>query len=128
MSPTNSIRGTTQRKLSDRSTRLARQRGVQAATTAHPLPGGSLGEPEAVTLGDNDAGVVQEPVDRGGGQGFRHDLVESRGVQVGADGERAAFVGGVDQSVEPFGGVRADREQPDVVDDDQVGADQPGRG
>ena len=43
----------------------------------HPLAGGGLGEPEAVTLGDHDVGVVQQPVDGGGGQGLGHDLVES---------------------------------------------------
>jgi hypothetical protein len=31
------------------------------------------------------------------------------GVQVRADGEAAAFVGGVDEAVEAFGGVRGDR-------------------
>jgi hypothetical protein len=30
-------------------------------------------------------------------------------VQIGADGQRAAFVGGVDEAAEAFGGVGADR-------------------
>ncbi|GAA4261424.1 hypothetical protein GCM10022255_094000 [Dactylosporangium darangshiense] len=34
-------------------------------------------EAEAVTLGHDDVGVVQEPVDGGGGEGFGHDLVEA---------------------------------------------------
>jgi hypothetical protein len=55
-------------------------------------------------------GVVQQPVDGGGGQGPGHDLVESGGVEVRRDGQGAAFVGGVDESVEPFGRIRADRE------------------
>jgi hypothetical protein len=73
------------------------------------LPGGGLVEPVAVTLGHDDVGMVQEPVDGGGGQGLGHDLVEAGGVQVRADGEAAAFVGGVDEAVEAFGGVRGDR-------------------
>jgi hypothetical protein len=70
------------------------------------LSAGGLGEPVAVTLGDDDVSVVHEPVDRGGGQGLGHDLVESGGVEVAGDGDRASFVGGVDQAVEALGGVR----------------------
>lgn len=33
-----------------------------------------------------------------------------------------AFVGGVDDAVEGFGGLAGDWEEPDVVDHDQVGA------
>jgi putative membrane protein len=38
---------------------------------------GGLVEAVAVTLGHNDVSVVQEPIDRGGGQGLGHDLVEA---------------------------------------------------
>lgn len=47
----------------------------------------------------------------------------SRDREVAGDRDRASFVGGVDQAVEAFGGVRGDGEETDVVDDDQVGAD-----
>ena len=73
-------------------------------------------------------GVVQEPVDGGGGQGFGHDRVEPGGVQVGRDGDRAAFVGGVDDPVEGFGGGLAGGQHADVVDHDQVGAGDLGDG
>ncbi len=43
----------------------------------HPLPCGGLGEAERFTLRDHDVSVVEEPVDSGGGQGLRHDLVEA---------------------------------------------------
>jgi len=43
-------------------------------------------------------------------------------VQVARYRDRAFLVGGVDEAVEAFGGVLGDREQPDVVDHDQVGA------
>jgi hypothetical protein len=49
-------------------------------------------------------------------------------VQVRRDRDGAAFVGGVDEAVEPFGGVGADREQPDVIDDHQICAQDPGDG
>jgi len=75
-----------------------------------------------------EVGVVQEPVDGGGGQGLGHEFVEPGGVQVRADRDGAAFVGGVDEAVEPFGGVGSDGQQPDVVDDDQVGAQDPSDG
>ena len=43
-------------------------------------------------------------------------------MEVAADGEGAFLVAGVDESVEPFGGVVADGQHADVVDHDQVDA------
>ena len=40
----------------------------------------------------------------------------------------AFLVGGVDEPVEAFGGVLGDRQQADVIDHDQVGAQDPGDG
>ncbi|MFC5102687.1 hypothetical protein [Kibdelosporangium philippinense] len=37
-------------------------------------------------------------------------------MQVRADSEGSSFVGGIDQPVEAFGGIRADRQQPNVID------------
>lgn len=50
----------------------------------HPLAGHGLGESHAVAGGLADVGVVQEPVDGGGGQRLGHELVESGRVQVAA--------------------------------------------
>jgi hypothetical protein len=47
-----------------------------------PLSVGSVGEAHAVAGGDEDVGVVHEPVDEGGGDGAGHELVEAAGVQV----------------------------------------------
>ena len=55
-------------------------------------------------------GVVQEPVDGRGGQGLGHELVEPGGVQVRADRDRAFLVGGIDEAVEPLGGISGNRE------------------
>ena len=79
------------------------------------LSGDGLGEADAVAAGLADVGVVHEPVDGGGGQGFRHQLVESRRVKIRADRDAAALVGGVDDPVEALGGVGSDGQQPDVV-------------
>jgi hypothetical protein len=67
-------------------------------------------------------GVVQEPVDGGGGQGLGHDRVEAGRFDVRGDGDGPAFVGGVDDPVERFGGVLAGGQAADVVDDDEVAA------
>ena len=48
----------------------------------HPLSGGGLGEADAVTGGEHDVGVVQQPVDGGVGDGLGHQLVEAGGVKV----------------------------------------------
>jgi hypothetical protein len=49
-------------------------------------------------------------------------------VKVGAHGYASFLVCGVYQAVESFGGVGADREQPDVIDHDEVGAQDPADG
>ncbi|BEH02297.1 hypothetical protein brsh051_15780 [Brooklawnia propionicigenes] len=41
----------------------------------HPPAGEGLGESDAVAAGLADVGVVKEPVDGGGGQGFGHEFV-----------------------------------------------------
>jgi hypothetical protein len=43
----------------------------------HPLAREGLGEPVRVALGDDQVGVVEQPVDGGGGEGLRHDGVEA---------------------------------------------------
>jgi hypothetical protein len=81
---------------------------VRCLSRGPPLADGGLGEAVAGAFGEHDVDVVQEPVDGGGGQGFGHDGVEaiylSGGAQVAGDGDRAAFVGGVGNAVERFGG------------------------
>ena len=57
---------------------------------------GGLVEADGVAGGDDDVGVVEEPVDEGGGDGAGHEFVESGWVEVGGDGNGASFVGGVD--------------------------------
>ena len=79
-----------------------------SAQRAHPLSGECLGESDAVAAGLADVGVVQEPVDGGGGQGPGHQFAEPGRVQVRAERDRPLLVGVVDEPVEPFGGVRAD--------------------
>ena len=68
-------------------------------------------------------GVVQQPVDGCGGQGFGHELVKAGGVEVGTDRHGTLFVGGVDESVETFGGIGRHRQQAYVIDHDQFGAE-----
>ena len=50
------------------------------------LPGGGLGEADAVAGGDDDVGVVEEPVDGGVGDGLGHEFVEPGGVKVARPG------------------------------------------
>ncbi len=48
----------------------------------HPLSAEGVGESDAFAVGDDDVGVVQEPVDERGGDGGGHELVEAGGVEV----------------------------------------------
>ncbi len=95
---------------------------------SHPVSGEGLAQAHAVAGGLTDVGVVQEPVDRCGGQRFGHQFVERGWVQVRGDRDGTFLVGGVDEAVEVFGGVLGDEEQPDVVDHHEVGAQHPGDG
>ena len=70
----------------------------------------------------------QESVDGGGGQRFGHEGVEPGGVDVAGDGDRAAFVGGLDDSVERFGSGLPCGKHAYVIDDHQIGAGDPGDG
>ena len=79
-----------------------------------------MGEADAVAGGLADVRVVEQPVDRRGREGLGHELVERGRVQVGGDGDGPFLVGGVDEPVEPLGGVLRDREQADVIHHDEV--------
>ena len=68
-------------------------------------------------------GVVQQPVDGGGGQCFGHEFVEPGRVEVRGDRHGAFLVSGVDQPVEAFGGVGRHRQKTDIVNDNQLGAE-----
>ena len=52
----------------------------------HALGGGGLGEADAVAGGEDDVGVVQQPVDCGVGDGFGHEFVEPGRVKVALTG------------------------------------------
>jgi site-specific DNA recombinase len=80
------------------------------------------------SVGVDEVGVVQQPVDGGGGQGLGHDRVEAGGVNVAGHCQAAAFVGGVGDAVERLGGVLPGGQHADVVDHDQVAAADPGDG
>ena len=51
----------------------------EVRSVAPPLAGQGLGEPVAVALGQDQVGVVQQPVHRRCGQRLGHDLVEPAG-------------------------------------------------
>jgi hypothetical protein len=84
----------------------------QVASVVSPL----AGEPNRVAIGDDDAGVVQEPVDGDGGEALGHDRVEPAAVEIGGDRNGAAFLGGDDVAVEGFGGDLAGAGQDDARD------------
>ena len=49
-------------------------------------------------------------------------------MEIAGDRDAAFFVGGVNETVEALGGVGADGQQADVVNDDKVGTQDPGDG
>lgn len=69
-------------------------------------------------------GVVEQPVHGRGCDRLWHQAVESDRVQVRGDDHRPHLVGGVDHSQEGFCLLLGDRKHPNVVDHDQIAADQ----
>jgi hypothetical protein len=53
----------------------------------HPFAGEGLGEAVAVAFGGDEVGVVEQPVDRRGGEGLGHDRIESAGVNIASHGD-----------------------------------------
>ena len=59
-----------------------RRPGVGLVQGVHPLAGEGLGETDAIAGGLAHVGVVEEPVDGGGGEGFGHEFVKPGRVEV----------------------------------------------
>jgi hypothetical protein len=78
-----------------------------------------------LTLGDDDVGVVEQTVDRSRGEAFREDRVETGRVQVRGEDQRAALVGRIDEAIESLSLFGPGGQQADVVDDDELRADDP---
>ncbi len=79
----------------------------------------------ALAFGDDDDGVVQEPVEHGGGGGVLGQE-PAPGVEgpVAGDAEGASFVGGGDEPEQQLGAGEVEGREAELVDDDQVGAEQ----
>lgn len=72
--------GTVHGHLSDDG--LGRGSGLNAFDRLHPPSVDRLGEAVRLSLGDDDVGVVEEPVDRGGGESFREETLEARSCSI----------------------------------------------
>ena len=80
--------------------------------------------PEAVAGDDDLVGVVRQPIQRGRGEERALEQVRPLGEgAVAGDDERALLVALVDDLVEVLGSGRVQGLEPEVVEDEQVGAD-----
>ena len=98
-----------------------------AHTTPEPTPPEPAPPSTAAlrSVGDDDGGVVQEPVqDAGGGGVLGQEPSPLLERPVGGDRQGAAFVGGGDEPEQQLGAGVVERREPDLVDDDQVVAEQ----
>jgi hypothetical protein len=83
-------------------------------------------EAVAVALEGDDFGVVDEPVDHGGGDDLvAEDLAPAAERLVAGDDERGAFVAAADELEEQVRGLGLERDVADLVDDQQRVAAQP---
>jgi len=77
-----------------------------------------------LAFGDDDDGVVEEPVEEADGGGvFGEEPAPVFERPVGADAEGASFVGGGDEPEEQLGAGVVERGEPDFVDEDEIGAE-----
>jgi hypothetical protein len=73
-------------------------------------------------------GVVQEPVNGRGREGLGHEGIEAGRMQVRRHRDRTFLVSGINEPIKPFGRVGSHFEQPDIIDHDEVGAENTGDG
>ena len=77
-------------------------------------------EPVAVALEGDDLGVVDEPVDHGGGDDVvAEDFAPAAEGLVAGDDQAGAFVAGGDELEEQVRGFGFERDVADLVDDEQ---------
>src|SRR3954454_16524487 len=77
-------------------------------------------EPVAVAAEGDDLGVVDEPVDHGGGHDVvAEDLAPAAERLVAGDDQAGAVGAGRDELEEQVGGLGFERDVPDLVDDQQ---------
>src|SRR5438067_557530 len=80
----------------------------------------AVAEPVAVALEAEDFGVVDEPVDHGGGDGLvAEDLAPGGEGLVAGDDQRGALVAGADEREHQVGGVGVEGDVADLIDDEQ---------
>ena len=80
---------------------------------------------ERLAVGDDDTGVMQEPVqDAGGGGVLAQKPAPLLEGPMGGYGQGAAFVGGGNKPEQQLGAGVIEWGEPDLVDDHQVGAEQ----
>ena len=78
-----------------------------------------------LAVGDDDVGVVQEPVEHADGGGvFGQEPAPGLEGPVGGDAQGAAFVGGGDEPEQQLGAGVVERGEAEFVEDDQVVAEQ----
>ena len=86
----------------------------------------AFAQPVALALEGDHGGVVDEPVDQGGGDHrVAEDLAPLLEAAVRGDDDRAAFVAARDEREEQVGGLAFERQVADLVDDQQVVALEP---
>ena len=91
---------------------------ISAAGAAGGAP---LAQAVALALEGDHVGVVDEPVDEGGGDhGVAEDLAPGLEAAVAGDDDRAAFVAARDEREEQVGGLAFERQVADLVDDEQA--------
>jgi hypothetical protein len=88
--------------------------------------GAAFAQAVALAFERDHGGVVDEPVDEGGGDHrVAEDLAPLLEAAVGGDGDRAALVAARHQREEEVGGLAFERQIADLVDDEQVVALEP---
>lgn len=71
---------------------VATEPALGLAQGDHSFAGRGLGEANALAAGLAEMSVMQEPIDRCGGKGFRYQLAKTRWMQIWREG--ALLVGG----------------------------------
>src|SRR5699024_11438496 len=69
--------------------------------------------------------MMKEPINRRRSHGLGHQLVESRRMEIRRNRDGSLLISSIDKPIQTFGSIITDRQQPDVVNDHEIGSQQP---
>src|SRR5699024_11599717 len=96
-----------------------------SAQSNHPCPRNGRADANRFPTGLDQMSMMKEPINRRRSHGLGHQLVESRRMEIRRNRDGSLLISSIDKPIQTFGSIITDRQQPDVVNDHEIGSQQP---